>query len=620
MQIPFPAIESRRATNESVGTRPVPPSSVGNTRVTKTGEDSFVEDDSFYSQFQSAVQEQTADPNADTQADVVADSEATGTTAVLLPITAGGLNVAQRLTVAGHPDDVEVGDELLHVTPKPRNQPVSSENAIVVPPTIGESLEAGSLEKLESADESSKTSDSTVVGENENFLGEFPEFGLEEAAPAVRADVLPLTPNSDESSLRLNTAGVQDETASEQSLPSAREFDRQTQTTAIPSAVPPEGNSGVPDSTSALEQSEQPRFVQEPLVGNAISPSEISIANSLAPSNTDGQQHVSTTQLGLTASGIAEATSQSIQPSNVATQDAVDAAAPSVKQRFTTGEQLASAPLNASTVEETSVGKIDASTLQRRAAREEIRDNVPQDRTNTPAAETSANKPDAAAWSPLDVPTAGVLNVPELTIDDRANLSVRSTNTLATTSPTHSDQSKALTSQVATAIDRAIETNARPLRLRLDPPELGSIAVEIRRDAGQVQIEIRFESTAALRLARDGVDGLRESLAAKGIDVDADQIRLQIDIGRDAKVSNTNATGDQPDHEQDTANRQRQEDGRSNDRAFDDRESSEKDKRQSNDDTGQNIPSRDNEQRRSTSDTVVGRYAVDHSRSIDLTI
>lgn len=95
--------------------------------------------------------------------------------------------------------------------------------------------------------------------------------------------------------------------------------------------------------------------------------------------------------------------------------------------------------------------------------------------------------------------------------------------------------------QVATAVQEAVETNVTPLRVRLDPPELGSIAVEIRRDAGQLQIEIQFESSDALRAARDGVDSLRESLSAKGIDVDAEQVRLKLEIGREPRVADASA-------------------------------------------------------------------------------
>lgn len=243
-------------------------------------------------------------------------------------------------------------------------------------------------------------------------------------------------------------------------------------------------------------------------------------------------------------------------------------------------QQATSSPVVATSAIATPAGAVAITAAQEQPTPQVRRDSRDASPASYPATPSIGEVPEESEPTPVIPPVAFAR--PEPVSQVSASEVLPSANAVATASPTpttpvaspttspvlDADTSNAqavkVATQLTTAVEQAIETNARPLRMRLDPPELGSIAVEIRRDGGQVQIEVQFESARALKLASEGVEAFRESLVAKGFDVDADQIRLQLEIGRDVKVTDTSASSNEESpRDQDTQQRDRQERERS---------------------------------------------------------
>ena len=85
-----------------------------------------------------------------------------------------------------------------------------------------------------------------------------------------------------------------------------------------------------------------------------------------------------------------------------------------------------------------------------------------------------------------------------------------------------------LTASVADAVRESVETGVRPLRARLDPPGLGHVTVEADRAEGRLSVRLTFESPEAARLAAENLPALRESLAARGHERDAVEVRIDV--------------------------------------------------------------------------------------------
>lgn len=183
---------------------------------------------------------------------------------------------------------------------------------------------------------------------------------------------------------------------------------------------------------------------------------------------------------------------------------------------------------------------------------------APKIQRERPADDMEQSPTEAAAISPTHNPTGipASVGVPEHIQGEIQNEVVATT--VATSSPQFEagltvhvpsqnadappPPSSAVTNQVVNAVEKAVETNVSPLRIRLDPPELGNVTVEVRRESGHVEIEIHFESAHALKAAREGAESLRETLTAKGIDIEPDQIRLRLDVSRESRVAEAGAS------------------------------------------------------------------------------
>ena len=121
----------------------------------------------------------------------------------------------------------------------------------------------------------------------------------------------------------------------------------------------------------------------------------------------------------------------------------------------------------------------------------------------------------------------------------------------AEVSPNREPQTATLTRAAATIADtvrESLETGVRPIRVRLDPPELGGVAVEAHRVEGKLTVRLTFESPEAAKLAGDGLPALREMLAARGID--GRDVDIQITLDRtlsDKTVDRSEPTADRRD-------------------------------------------------------------------------
>ena len=72
---------------------------------------------------------------------------------------------------------------------------------------------------------------------------------------------------------------------------------------------------------------------------------------------------------------------------------------------------------------------------------------------------------------------------------------------------------QALVDRVAEAVETASrQQSTRPLRIRLDPPELGVLSIEVHNQGGQVSARLQVESSAAQRLLLEHLPQLQDAL------------------------------------------------------------------------------------------------------------
>ena len=80
----------------------------------------------------------------------------------------------------------------------------------------------------------------------------------------------------------------------------------------------------------------------------------------------------------------------------------------------------------------------------------------------------------------------------------------------ATATPETPPQLGPLEPQLSSAIERAMAQRPRPLRVQLDPPELGTLAIEIVQRPGGVEVRVEAELADTGRLLREHVEPIRE--------------------------------------------------------------------------------------------------------------
>jgi flagellar hook-length control protein FliK len=98
--------------------------------------------------------------------------------------------------------------------------------------------------------------------------------------------------------------------------------------------------------------------------------------------------------------------------------------------------------------------------------------------------------------------------------------------------------------RVARAIHLAGERGG-PLQLRLSPPELGSLKLELTVQEGVLSATVEAETPAARRLLLEHLPALRDRLAEQNVRVE----RFDVDLRRDGEGNGSGATPQQPQDE-----------------------------------------------------------------------
>lgn len=86
--------------------------------------------------------------------------------------------------------------------------------------------------------------------------------------------------------------------------------------------------------------------------------------------------------------------------------------------------------------------------------------------------------------------------------------------------------------QVARSVQSAAEGGSPSLRVRLDPPELGPLQIDVSVTSAGVSARLEAESNATQRLLQDNLGQLREALAQQGVAIDKLTIEKHSDPGR----------------------------------------------------------------------------------------
>ena len=83
--------------------------------------------------------------------------------------------------------------------------------------------------------------------------------------------------------------------------------------------------------------------------------------------------------------------------------------------------------------------------------------------------------------------------------------------------------------QLQTALEQAMTSRPTTLRIALDPPELGSLAIEVVERAGRIEIRIETETASTGRLLHDHLQPLRE-LALRTLPPSDQPLPVEIEI------------------------------------------------------------------------------------------
>ncbi|WP_166827613.1 flagellar hook-length control protein FliK [Thalassoroseus pseudoceratinae] len=126
--------------------------------------------------------------------------------------------------------------------------------------------------------------------------------------------------------------------------------------------------------------------------------------------------------------------------------------------------------------------------------------------------ETQANEPESSRSDvkPVEATTSTSETAPQVTNRTTLSPSGETAKTDGDTTP----RLQTLVDRVAEAVESAgRQQSSRPLRIRIDPPELGVLSIEVHTQGGQVSAKMQVESSAAQRLLLDHLPQLQEALS-----------------------------------------------------------------------------------------------------------
>ncbi|MEX0792820.1 MAG: flagellar hook-length control protein FliK [Pirellulaceae bacterium] len=131
---------------------------------------------------------------------------------------------------------------------------------------------------------------------------------------------------------------------------------------------------------------------------------------------------------------------------------------------------------------------------------------------------------------------------------------IKSSSTPQPANPVDTRQQMRMVNRVARAVESA--PPGQPVRIRLNPPELGALRIEIRIEQGTMTAKIEAETDVARQLLTENLPQLKDRLAESGISIEKFEIEL---LGKET-------SGEGQGHSPAAEDRQAQGEGRSRQR------------------------------------------------------
>jgi flagellar hook-length control protein FliK len=96
---------------------------------------------------------------------------------------------------------------------------------------------------------------------------------------------------------------------------------------------------------------------------------------------------------------------------------------------------------------------------------------------------------------------------------------------------------------MVTGITTRLLPDGGTMTLRLDPPELGAMAVSVRVSGGQLTATLEAESADAVKLLTHSISSLRNSLEASGVSIDRIEVSHNQKLGQQSESKNSDGSG-----------------------------------------------------------------------------
>ncbi len=93
--------------------------------------------------------------------------------------------------------------------------------------------------------------------------------------------------------------------------------------------------------------------------------------------------------------------------------------------------------------------------------------------------------------------------------------------------------------QIVTGITTKLLPEGGTMTIRLDPPELGAVAVQVKLSGGQISASLMAENADSVRLLTHSISSLRDSLEASGVVVD------RLEVSHNPKPADRSEAGNQ---------------------------------------------------------------------------
>lgn len=129
-------------------------------------------------------------------------------------------------------------------------------------------------------------------------------------------------------------------------------------------------------------------------------------------------------------------------------------------------------------------------------------------------------------------------------VSNEKNLSVQSLFDTAKTGSAQDIDMQQNIDRVVKAVRTNIGRGSSVVQLRLDPPELGTLRIEIKFDDSGANLLIQATNTKAQQLLQRNIQNLRTSLEASGIQTNQIEVQLRLDLRNDSPNDQQSGDGD----------------------------------------------------------------------------